>query len=175
MPAQTILLYPDPRLKEISAPVTAVTAEIRSIVRNLLDTMKAHPGSVGIAAPQIGELKRIIVVDVSGHKRAGNHHGLLILLNPVIRERDGEQIGREGCLSIPDYTARIRRAARIRVEAYDFSFSSICIDASGFEAVALQHEIDHLNGVLFLDRVASLKLDLFPRKNYLPQLARPKE
>ena len=175
MPPVTILLVPDPRLKQVAVPVTSDTAGIHSLAQNLLDTMKAYPGCVGIAAPQIGELKRVIVVDVSGHKNAGDHHGLLILLNPKIVERKGEQIGREGCLSIPDYAARIRRAAFVQVEDYDLNFSVLRIDASGFEAVVLQHEIDHLNGILFLDRVASVKSDLFPRKKYLPQPERPKE
>lgn len=172
---RAILIYPDPRLKQVCAPVTAITENVRALADDLVGTMRAYPGSVGIAAPQVGELSRLIVVDVSGHKRAKEHHGLLVLVNPAIVSREGEQVGREGCLSIPDYTANIRRAAHVLVEAHDLENVPCRIEAGGFEAVVLQHEIDHLDGILFLDRVASIKSDLFRRKIYLPQPTKSKE
>jgi peptide deformylase len=136
------------------------------VARDLIDTMRAHPGCVGIAAPQLGDEVRMVVVDVSEHRRATRHHGLLVLVNPVIRLSSGSEIAREGCLSIPDLTANVRRATDVLVEASDAEGATHAIEAEGFEARCLQHEIDHLDGVLFLDRVASLTTDVFRRKRY---------
>lgn len=171
MGSRPILLYPDPILKRVSALVGRVDDRVRSLVRDLEDTLVSGPGTVGIAAPQIGELLRVVVVDVSSHRKPGRNHGHLILINPVITEREGSKVGREGCLSVPDFTANIRRSTRILVEARDLDDRSCTIDAQGFEAVVLQHEIDHLDGFLFLDRVASISSDLFRRKNYLPSVS----
>jgi peptide deformylase len=126
--------------------------------------MQANQGCVGIAAPQLGDEVRIVVVDVSEHPRATRHHGLLVLVNPVIRLSSGSEIAREGCLSIPDLTANVKRATEVLVEASDLGGETRAIEAEGFEARALQHEIDHLDGILFLDRVASLTTDVFRRK-----------
>jgi peptide deformylase len=126
--------------------------------------MRANQRCVGIAAPQLGDEVRMVVVDVSEHPRATRHHGLLVLVNPVIRRSSGSEIAREGCLSIPDLTANVKRATEVTVEASDPDGAAQSIDAEGFEARALQHEIDHLDGILFLDRVASLTTDVFRRK-----------
>ena len=163
-----ILLFPDPVLKERSAPVEGATAEVSALVDDLVETMRSSPGGVGISAPQVGKLRRIIVVDVSGHRRGGQeqNHGLLVLGNPEILAMGGKQIVREGCMSIPDYTANVQRAQWVLVDALDGNGNRRIIESLGFEAVAIQHEMDHLDGVLFLDRVVSVKTDLFRRKKY---------
>jgi peptide deformylase len=165
MPARPILLYPDPHLKALCSEVAEVDGATLLLVQDLIDTMESGPPrTVGIAAPQIGASVRVAIVDASRNPKFDPGHGLLTLINPVIVAHEGEQFFREGCLSIPDYTANIRRWARITVEAIDVSGSTIMIDSEGFEAVILQHEIDHLDGILFLDRVANVKTDLFARK-----------
>jgi len=167
MPAQKILIYPDPLLKTVCRPVDAVDREIAGLVGDLIDTMQTGPGSVGVAAPQIGVTLRVCVVDVSASRQGReNNHGLLVMLNPEIVEREGAAIMREGCMSIPDYTGDVERATGITVRFLDGDGNDREIRASGFEAVAIQHEMDHLDGTLFLDRIASLKTGLFRRKNY---------
>jgi len=163
-----ILQFPDSRLKEKSAPVTGVTAEVSAFIDDLLETMRASPGCVGIAAPQVGMASRIIVVDVSAHRRGGQeeNHGLLVLVNPEILARGGKQLVREGCMSVPDYTANVQRAQWVLVDALDREGKQTILEAIGFEAVVIQHEADHLDGYLFLDRVSSIKTDLFRRKRY---------
>jgi peptide deformylase len=168
MPILTILRFPDPLLKEKSLPVLSVDAEVSALVDDLIETMRSSPGGVGIAAPQVGVLRRVAIVDVSGHRR-GSHeenHGLLVLVNPEILARGGKQLVREGCMSVPDYTANVQRAQWILVDALDRQGNRTILEAVGFEAVAIQHEVDHLDGLLFLDRVASVKTDLFRRKKY---------
>ena len=128
------------------------------MARDLVDTMDAFGHCVGLAATQLGEMLRIVVVDVSGHRKAPSSNGRLMLVNPRIVAAEGAEVGREGCLSIPDLTANVRRATRIEVEAGDRRIVS-----EGFEARCLQHEIDHLDGLLFLDRVDSLTADVFRR------------
>jgi peptide deformylase len=162
-----ILLYPHPALKSVCASVAVVDEAARAVAADLVEALEASPG-VGVAAPQIGELRRIIVVDAGrnlGGDRRPRHsgQGRFVLFNPEIVARSGEQLFREGCLSLPDYTADIRRARSIRVRALDPAGEPVEIDVEGFEAVVFQHEIDHLDGLLFLDRVADLKTDLFRR------------
>jgi peptide deformylase len=163
-----ILKFPDPLLQQKSAPVERVTPELSAVIGDLMDTLRASPGGVGISAPQVGVLKRIVAVDVSASKRGApvENHGLLILINPEILAKGGRQIVREGCMSIPDYTANIERAQWVLVDALDREGKQVILESVGFEAVAIQHEVDHLDGILFLDRVASLKTDLFRRKKY---------
>jgi len=148
--------------------VTGVTAEVSAFIDDLLETMRASPGCVGIAAPQVGMASRIIVVDVSTHRRGGQeeNHGLLVLVNPEILAMGGKQLVREGCMSVPDYTANVQRAQWVLVDALDREGKQTILEAIGFEAVAIQHEVDHLDGYLFLDRVSSIKTDLFRRKRY---------
>jgi peptide deformylase len=128
----------------------------------MLDTLKASPG-VALAAPQIGQLVQIIVVDVS-RKKGEQGHGLVVLLNPRILQQDGPRIIREGCLSVPDYTGNVLRYERTVVQGVSPDGLPITLVASGFEALAFQHELDHLDGTLFLDRIESLSTDLFRRK-----------
>jgi len=167
MPVQTILIYPDPMLKKVCDPVAALDEKIMALIRDLLDTMRAGPGSVGVAAPQIGVTSRVCVVDVSGSKLGrDSNHGLLVMINPEIVSREGSATMREGCMSIPDYTGDVERFTNIVVRFRDGDDTLREIETSGFEAVAIQHEMDHLDGVLFLDRISSLKTGLFRRKKY---------
>ena len=159
MAVRDVLLYPDPRLKQVCAPAQSPDAE--RVAADLVETMDDFGHCVGIAAPQLGELVRIAVVDVSEHPKAKTSNGRLVLVNPRIVDTEGSVIAREGCLSIPDLTANVRRAESISVEHGGGTFES-----AGFEARCIQHEIDHLDGILFLDRVASIVDDVFRRKSY---------
>lgn len=161
-----ILTYPDARLKQESAPVERFDDELRAFVADLEETRRSGPGAVGIAAPQVGRFQRIVIVDVSQMKRPVPNHGHLILVNPEITEWDGYAVGREGCLSVPDYTGNVIRAERIHLIASDPQGERLEFDMEGFEARAVQHEMDHLDGLLFLDRLVSKRNDLFRRKTY---------
>jgi peptide deformylase len=162
-----VLRYPHPALKQTASPVDpGRRAEIARLAADLADTMAAHSGCVGLAAPQLGELARMIVVDVTGDHRAASSSGRLVLVNPRIVGASGTEIAREGCLSIPDFTANVRRATEIVVAAVTPEGDARRIESEGFEARCLLHEIDHLDGILFLDRVASVKNDVFRRKRY---------
>lgn len=166
MAVRPILVYPDPILKRVATAVAEEDATVVDLVRDLVDTMQAAGHSVGVAAPQIGDLRRVVVVDVSFSKlgRQQHNHGLLEMINPRILERSGNRTFREGCMSVPEYTGNVNRAERIVVAFTDRQGRQRVIESSGFEAVAIQHEIDHLDGLLFLDRVSSLKSDVFRRK-----------
>lgn len=159
-----VLRYPDRRLKLPAAPVGRPGAAVRRLAHDLRDTAASFPRTVGIAAPQIGALWRVAYVDCTGHKKVPDAQGPMWLIDPVVVDHDGDEIGREGCLSLPDITANVRRATRVVVEATDLDGSRRAIAAEGFEARVMLHEIDHLDGVLILDRVASLALDVFPRR-----------
>ena len=168
MAVQPILKYPHPLLKKMAHTVDALDTAIHTLVQDLLDTMHAGPGSVGVAAPQIGVGLRVCVVDVSNSRHGkDNNHGLLCMVNPEIISRSGNAVMREGCMSVPDYTGDVERATEITVRFLD-SQSGLEreVAASGFEAVAIQHEMDHLDGLLFLDRVISVSTGLFRRKSY---------
>jgi peptide deformylase len=163
--ARDVLRYPHLTLKSPAAPVEPGPVAER-LAADLLDTMRASPACVGIAAPQIGVRARAFVLDVSRHKRAKSNHGLVVMINPSIVERDGRDVMREGCMSLPDLTANVGRATTIVVEGASPAGEPLPIETTGFEARAFQHEIDHLDGLLFLDRVASLTADVFQRKRY---------
>lgn len=160
-----VILVPDPRLKTPCAPVEEFGDELRRVVQDLEDTMRAGVGSVGIAAPQIGDMVRVAVVDTSSHRKFGaDSQGFFALVNPCIIEREGDSIGREGCMSLPDFTANVRRATRVTVRFSTLDGRETEVEFRDFEAVAVQHEIDHLDGILFLDRVSNLQTDVFPRR-----------
>ncbi len=161
-----ILKIPDERLKQLSTPVERFDDELRSFIANLEETRQAGPGAVGIAAPQVGRQQRIIIVDVSNNRKPVPNHGHLVLVNPEITEWDGFEMGREGCLSVPDYTGNVIRATQIKLTAQDPHGNPLEFEMEGFEARALQHELDHLDGILFVDRVVSRRTDLFRRKVY---------
>jgi peptide deformylase len=155
-----ILKYPDLALKQESLPVQNIDGATVQLVNDLLDTMYAAPG-VGLAAPQVGALQRIIVLDID-HDNPGK--AIYKLINPVITRAEGEVIWEEGCLSVVDFTAEVRRSAQVQVSAFDEHQREIRIEAEGLLAVALQHEIDHLDGKLFIDRISRLKRELYTRR-----------
>ncbi|MCS6875965.1 MAG: peptide deformylase [Aquificaceae bacterium] len=163
----TVITYPDERLKVPSVEVVSFDEELQKFVEDLVYTMKTSPGCVGLASPQVGVHKRIVVVDTSASKHKENKvsHGLLVLVNPVIVQREGEFVVREGCLSVPDYTGNVKRHYWIRLQAMNEKGKLVELETEGFEAVVIQHEIDHLDGKLFLERLVSPK-DLFKRKVY---------
>jgi peptide deformylase len=163
-----VLHYPDRRLKARAVPVRHVGPEVRALARDLVDTARSYPRTVGIAAPQIGVMWRVVHVDCTGHPRAPDARGPMVLVNPRVVAARGAEVGREGCLSLPDITADVRRATEIRVEALDTDGAPVTVEATGFEARAILHEIDHLDGVLILDRVALLARDVFPRRSGRP-------
>lgn len=166
MAVHPVLELPDPRLKQVSAPWNGDEAATRALETDLLDTLRSFPGCVGLAAPQIGAMWRVIAVDVTGHKKARSCHGLMVLFNPEVVSMDGREVAREGCLSLPDFTANVARATHVVISAWQTDGSRRVIEADAFEARALLHEIDHLDGLLFLDRVSSLQTDVFRRKTY---------
>jgi peptide deformylase len=160
-----VLRFPHPTLKQVAAELEPGDEAAR-IAADLLDTMRSFPRCAGIAAPQVGELVRMVAVDVSEHPKATTAHGELVLVNPVVVESSGAEVGREGCLSIPDLTANVRRATHVTIDAVGPGGESRRVETEGFEARCLLHELDHLDGILFLDRVDSLTTDVFRRKSY---------
>jgi len=158
-----VLTVPDPRLKQMSEAVEQFDSSLQDFINTLEQTMRASHGGVGIAAPQVGRLNRIVIVDVSAKKNI-RHHGKLVLVNPEILEWQGMQKGREGCMSVPDYTGNVIRAKEIKLKAYDQFGQLNHYECEGYEARAIQHEIDHLDGIVFLDRLVSRRADLFERK-----------
>ncbi|MFN3870568.1 MAG: peptide deformylase [Aquificaceae bacterium] len=162
-----IITYPDERLKIPSLEVVDFGKELEAFLQDLIHTMKSSPGCVGIASPQVGVHKRIILVDTSNSKHKENKvsHGFMVLINPRIVQAEGELTIREGCLSVPDYTGNVKRHYWIKVQALDAKGNPIEFETEGFEAVVIQHEIDHLDGKVFLERLVSPK-DLFRRKVY---------
>ena len=155
-----ILKYPDPRLSRVAQPVENINGAIVRLINDMLETMYAAPG-VGLAANQVGALDRIIVLDIDHENPQKNVYKLI---NPTIVRSEGKILWEEGCLSVVDFTAEVRRAARVEVVALDENEKEIRIEAEGLLAVALQHEIDHLDGKLFIDRISRLKRDLYTRK-----------
>jgi peptide deformylase len=160
-----VLTIPDPRLKQESQPVEQFDSSLRDFVNDLEETMRISPGGVGIAAPQVARFDCIVIVDVSCKPKIKSH-GRLVLINPEIIEWQGMEKGREGCMSVPDYTGNVIRAKTIKLKAYDEFGALQQYDCEGYEARAIQHEVDHLEGILFLDRLVSRRTDLFQRKVY---------
>ncbi|MBN1405476.1 MAG: peptide deformylase [Candidatus Omnitrophica bacterium] len=147
--------YPDKILRVKCKPVKKVDDDIRAVLNDMAFTMRAHNG-VGLAATQVGLDKQLIVVDVGG--------GLISMVNPEIIEKKGEDSVEEGCLSLPEITVKISRAEEIQVKALDETGRDIIIDAKGLLAIAIQHEIDHINGILIIDRVNFIKKHFFKNK-----------
>lgn len=161
-----ILTIPDERLKQVSEPVERFDDELLAFIADLEETRQAGPAAVGIAAPQVGRFQRIVIMDCSQTRKPVPNHGHLILINPEITHWEGYEPGREGCLSVPDYTGNVIRATQIRLRAQNPAGEWVEYAMEGFEARAAQHEIDHLDGTLFVDRVVSRRTDLFRRKVY---------
>jgi peptide deformylase len=152
--------YPDPVLREKAPPEKGIDQTLIELSKNMAETMYAAPG-VGLAAPQVGESRRLIIIDVSpkdGPRRP------ITAVNPEIILRDGEAYEEEGCLSVPEYYARVQRSARIKVKYLDMEGNEVTLDAAGLLAIAFQHEIDHLDGILFVDHLSPLKKSMFRKK-----------
>jgi peptide deformylase len=163
MPIKPVLTYPHPALKQKLGDSPLDKNRLSAVFTDLIDTMNQHSGCVGLAAPQISHAERCVIVDVSRSTRTEENHGLLKLINPVILEASQWKISREGCLSFPDLLANVKRAQKIKFSAYNENLEPFELVSTDFEAVAIQHELDHLDGVLFLDRIRSSK-DLFERR-----------
>ncbi|MBA2495734.1 MAG: peptide deformylase [Acidimicrobiia bacterium] len=147
------------------APGEPVVPEVAEVCRDLVDTMRCSPHSVGVAAPQIGVGLRIFCVDVTGHRKARSCHGEVVLVDPEVVAVEGRDVGREGCMSVPDLTGDVARATRVIVRGRTPDGAVVVLDCDAFEARAVQHELDHLDGALFLDRLVS-RDRIFPRKVY---------
>ena len=162
MALRPVLQFPDPRLKRVSQRVGAITDEIRTLAQDMIEVMYDEPG-IGLAAPQVGEAVRLVVMDTRWTEE-GAEKNPLVLVNPEIVEREGTLAWTEGCLSVPDYTAEVERAARVRVRYQDLDGKEHEENAFELRAVCFQHEIDHLDGVLFIDRISRLKRSLYAQK-----------
>ena len=162
MALREVLQFPDKRLREVSKPIEQVTDEIRELARDMLDVMYDEPG-IGLAAPQLGVPVRLVVVDVHWTEE-GNERDPRILVNPEILHAEGTLTWNEGCLSVPDFQAEVERALRVRLRASDLDGNALELEAEGLEAVCFQHELDHLDGVLFIDRISRLKRSMYVRK-----------
>ena len=164
MTVRPVVRLPERVLKQVAEPVGDELDE--RLIRDLTETMYASPACVGLAAPQLGVSRRAFVLDVSKHPKGGDSHGFVAMFDPVIVEASGKKLGREGCMSVPDLTADVARATEIVVSGTAPNGERLVIATGGFEARAFQHEIDHLDGLLILDRVSSLATDVFRRKVY---------
>jgi peptide deformylase len=162
MALREVLQFPDKRLRGRSEPIAAVTEEIRALARDMLEVMYDEPG-IGLAAPQVGVPVRLIVVDTEWTEE-GAERNPLVLVNPEIVERSGTITWTEGCLSVPDFQADVERSERVRLEARDLDGAAVSIEAEGLRAVCFQHEIDHLDGILFIDRISRLKREMYVRR-----------
>lgn len=165
MPVRPVLALPDPFLQRPSAKVGTVDAEARALAADLLDTMRARPACVGLAAPQIGVGLRAFAIDVTGHRKARSCAGEVVLFDPEILAAGPPAVAREGCLSIPDLTGDVARATHVVVRGIAIDGAERILEADAFEARALLHELDHLDGLLFLDRVATAH-SVYRRKVY---------
>ncbi len=156
-----ILTYPDKFLSEPTKPVENIDEKIQNLIKDMASIMYQAPG-IGLAAIQVGINKSLLVYDVSPRDEK---RSLQVLINPRIIESEGTTISEdEGCLSVPDFRANVKRAARVLVEGFDNEEKPLRIEAEGLLAVVLQHEIDHLNGILFIDRISSLKREIYKRR-----------
>ena len=166
----TILEIPDPRLKAKAVPVDKVDASLARLMEDMLETMYAAPG-VGLAAPQVGVLQRVIVVDIA---RDGEPRTPLRMANPVITwASDAIQISNEGCLSVPEQYADVERPERIRVRYIDHQNEIREVDAADMLATVILHEMDHLDGVLFVDRISKLKRNIVLRRLFKSRKTKP--
>jgi len=165
MAVRPVLELPDPILKRRSGPVGRIDGDARALASDLVDTMRATVACVGLAAPQIGVSLRAFVVDVTGHRKANSCHGELVLFDPEVIGAHSPVVAREGCLSVPHLTGDVGRASSLIVRGLTVDGTDRVVEVDAFEARAVLHEIDHLDGFLFLDRVSSHEA-LFRRKVY---------
>lgn len=158
MSVMTVLEYPDPRLRKLAEPVTEFGSALHKLADDMFETMYDEQG-IGLAATQVDVHKRLVVIDLQD-----NHHEPLVLVNPEIVERHGETISEEGCLSVPEYRADVPRAERIRVRAQNLDGEAFELDADGLLAICIQHELDHLRGILFVDHLSRLKQERYRKR-----------
>ena len=157
-----VLQFPDPRLKEVSEPVADVDDDLRALAEQMLEVMYDEPG-IGLAAPQVGHTIRLVVMDTEWSDE-GKERNPVVIINPEIVTREGRITWEEGCLSVPDYTADVERAEHIVVKYTNLEGEEVTEDVTGLRAVCFQHEIDHLDGILFIDRISRLKRNMYVRK-----------
>ena len=165
MAVRPVLRLPEAVLTRPAGAVDVVDDAARALAVDLVDTMRASPACVGLAAPQIGVALRAFALDVGGHRKARTSHGTVVLFDPVVVAAEGSETAREGCMSVPDLTGDVPRATRLVVRGLDPDGTERVYEVDGFEARAFLHEIDHLDGRLFLDRVPG-PAAVFPRKVY---------
>jgi len=163
MAIREIKKFPDPVLRNKTASVGAVDDDLCRLIDDMVETMHAAPG-VGLAANQVGVPLQVAVIDISDHEAEGKKHTLVVLINPEVISLEGTIVAEEGCLSVPDFSEKVKRAARIKVRAKDRTGKTFELEADGLMAKALQHEIDHLNGILFIDRLSPIKKSIFRRR-----------
>ena len=165
MPVRPVLHLPDPVLTRPAVPVGTPGDDARRLAEDLVDTMRASPACVGLAAPQIGVSLRAFVVDVTGHRKARSCHGTVVMFDPQLVSYEGAELAREGCMSVPDLTGDVPRPSVVVVRGLAPDGSEVTVEADAFEARAFLHELDHLDGRLFLDRVPGPGA-VFPRRVY---------
>lgn len=165
MPVRPVLVLPSAVLTRPSLPVGDVDDAARALAVDLVDTMRSRSACVGVAAPQIGVPRRAFAVDVTGHRKARSCAGLIVLFDPEVLVAEEPEVAREGCLSVPDLTGDVARATRVAMRGWNPAGEEQVVEADAFEARALLHEVDHLDGKVFLDRVAS-HASVFRRKVY---------
>jgi peptide deformylase len=162
MALRPVLKFPDPRLKQVSESIDEITDEIRELAQDMCEVMYDEPG-IGLAAPQVGASIRMFVIDTEWGEEDAKRNPT-VMLNPELTRTEGKIVWEEGCLSVPDYTADVERAAEVTIKAIDLDGKEIVEQAEGLRAVCLQHELDHLDGVLFIDRISRLKRSLYVKK-----------
>jgi len=162
MALREVLQFPDPRLKRMCEPVTEVTDTLRQLARDMCQVLYCERG-IGLAAPQVGEEVRLIVVDTEWYEE-GAERNPLVLLNPELRWNERRIVWNEGCLSVPDFTADVERFERVAVHGRDLDGEEVIAEAEGLRAVCLQHEIDHLDGILFIDRISRLRRSMYVKR-----------
>ncbi len=173
MPLRAVLQFPDPLLKRVSEPIAEITDEIRALAHDMCEVMYDEPG-IGLAAPQVGEAIRMFVIDTEWNEDGGSRNPR-VMINPEFLRREGRILWEEGCLSVPDFTAEVERSSHVTIRALDLEGKEIIEEAEGLRAVCLQHEFDHLDGVLFIDRISRLKRGLYVKKRKKQLLAESEE
>jgi len=163
MAIREIKTFPDPVLRKKTAAVGAIDEKLCRLIDDMVETMHAAPG-VGLAANQVGVPLQVAVIDLGDHEEEGKKRALVVLINPELISQEGSIVAEEGCLSVPDFTEKVKRAARVKVRAKDRAGKTFELEADGLMAKALQHEIDHLNGILFIDRLSPIKKSIFRRR-----------
>lgn len=156
----TIYKYPDPVLREKAQSIENIDGNLQELIDSMTETMYKAPG-IGLAAPQVGESKRLVVYDITTPEEGNN---INVIINPEIVSAEGSIVYEEACLSVIDFSAEVERSAKILLKALDREGNPIEIEAEGLHAVCLQHEVDHLNGILFIDHISTLKRSLYKKR-----------